>query len=231
MEMTHDFGNVVSFARKPAAMNFPAVAQVDAYWEGLRNGRLMPDRAEVDPRGLNRALEFAFMLESVEPGAARIRIAGMHLNDLLGMEVRGMPISALFEPSARERVGRILTRVQTRAEVADLLLSSSRGIARAPLTARLYLAPLSSAGQNTTRILGCLQSDGSIGRTPRRFRVEQAQMRRIVASARDDRPDDIAVAPVAALPELAEDAAEFSHARKRAGIPHLRLVMGEKQDV
>ncbi len=43
-------------------MSYPAIAQVDAYWEALRNGRLMPERAEVDPRGLECALEYAFIL-------------------------------------------------------------------------------------------------------------------------------------------------------------------------
>jgi len=58
MEMLHEFGgNVVSFVDRAGEMIFPAVNQVDAYWEGLRDGRLMPERAEVDPRGLDSALE------------------------------------------------------------------------------------------------------------------------------------------------------------------------------
>lgn len=232
MEMTHDFGNVVSFARKVETVNFPAISQVDAYWEGLRGTRPMPDRAEVDPRGLESALEFACMLECIAPGVARIRIAGMHLNDLLGMEVRGMPLTALFEPAARERVGQVLNRVVTSAHVADLRLSSGRGVGRPPLTARLYLAPLGNRGQANGRILGCLQSDGRVGRTPRRFSIDQAHMRRIVSSARQEPMPAPAPPATPAAFEIAEDAAVFAHAPPGTGRqgPHLRLVKTERED-
>ena len=236
MEMTHDFGNVVSFARKAETVNFPAVSQVDAYWEGLRDGRLMPDRSEVDPRGLENALEFAFMLECVAPGVARVRIAGMHLSDLLGMEVRGMPLTAFFEPSARERMGEVLNRVVTSAHVADLRLSSGKAIGRPPLTARLFLAPLSNQGHANPRILGCLQSDGRVGRTPRRFTIEAVHMRRIVAAAGHESVPAPAPAPQAETPprasDFAEDGAVFVHASKAETPkrPALRLVKSENED-
>ena len=35
------FGNVVSMGMRKDAVNFPAVAQVDAYWEGLRDERIL----------------------------------------------------------------------------------------------------------------------------------------------------------------------------------------------
>ncbi|MCG6903054.1 MAG: PAS domain-containing protein [Rhodobacter sp.] len=227
MEMTHGFAsNVVPFARKSQAMIFPAITQVDAYWEGLRNGRLMPDRSEVDPRGMENALEFAFMLECVAPGVARVRIAGMHLNDLLGMEVRGMPLTALFEPAARERVAEVLARITNTPHVADLRLSSGRGVGRALLTAQMYLAPLSNQGQDTGRMLGCLQSDGRIGRTPRRFGLDQVQMRRIVSSSGKATGPGDTPAPHAARPELAENAATFGPAPEPPA-RHLRLVKGK----
>ncbi len=222
-------GNVVSLfdgalARGEAEMKFPAIAQVDSYWEGLRAGRLMPDRSEVDPRGLERALEFAFVLEYIGRGVGRIRISGMHLNDLLGMEVRGMPLTALFAPQSRERIGRILETVVAQPQVADVTLEGERGIGRPPLTARMYLAPLSNEGGSAPRILGCLQSDGSVGRSPRRFSVEQVQLRRIIATAAP-------VAAPAAAPQrpvlsgFAEPKAAFAPPKaKRA---HLRLVKSD----
>lgn len=225
--MRHAFGgNVVSMVQRGAAVTYPAVTQVDAYWEGLRKGRPMPERAEVDPRGLESALQFAFMLEQVAPGVARIRVAGMHLSDLLGMEVRGMPLSAFFEPSARQRFGEILDKVVAEPQVAELRLSSDRGIGRPALEAGLYLAPLSNGGLGHPRILGCLQSDGQIGRAPRRFTIAQVHLRRIVAAAGGQAP-----APAAAAPEknqLAEPAAHFRHAPARSGEkPKLRLVKSD----
>ena len=57
------------------------MAQMRAYWEGLRADRLVPQRAEVDPRGIERALEYAFILDRIAPGIGRFRLAGMHLTD------------------------------------------------------------------------------------------------------------------------------------------------------
>ena len=36
------------------------------------------------------------------PSVARFRLAGAHLSELMGMEVRGMPMTALFLPDARD---------------------------------------------------------------------------------------------------------------------------------
>ena len=57
----------------------------------------MPRRAEIDPRGIENALEYAFILERIAPGMARIRLAGIHLSDLMGMEVRGMPLTSFID--------------------------------------------------------------------------------------------------------------------------------------
>lgn len=191
MEMRHAgfgglgrFGNVVCLFGGRPALTYPAIAQVDAYWEGLRAGRLMPDRSEIDPRGMESALEYAFVLEQVAPGIGRVRISGMHLRDLLGMEVRGMPLTAFFVPDARDRIQKVLESVGAVPQVADIALSGETGIGRPSLTARLFLAPLAnSASGGSPRILACLESHGQIGRAPRRFSVDQVQMRRIVETA------------------------------------------------
>ena len=242
MEMMHDFGgNVISLVQKAGANNlqasFPAIAQVDAYWEGLRAGRLMPERAEVDPRGIEDALEFAFMLERVAPGVGRLRIAGMHLNDLLGMEVRGMPLSALFDPASRARISEIVENVLHQPQVADIKLKSDRGIGRSALTARLYLAPLGNGGHGFPRLLGCLQSEGRIGRAPRRFTIDQIHARRIVSAGRtietpdtDSLPNNSILSPQ----EFADPAVIFKHAKRQEILPQmntrpkLRLVKSEE---
>ena len=37
---------------------FSALAQVEGYWDALRGARLMPKRAEIDPRGIEAALDY-----------------------------------------------------------------------------------------------------------------------------------------------------------------------------
>ena len=231
MEHTRDKGGkILSFGVQNMAMSFSAVAQVDAYWEGLRKGRLMPARAEVDPRGLEQALEYAMMLEVVAPGVARIRVSGNHLSDLMGMEVRGMPLTVFIEPAGRTKMMDVIDRVVQCPQVADIKLSNSGGVGRPAMTARLLLAPLSGNEQGNPRILACLQSKGSIGRVPRRFGINDVHTRRIVASAVETTQIPIPRKPVP-NPEFAEAAARFDPAPKptsrRSERPYLRLVKSD----
>lgn len=172
--------NVISIAPIRAQTNFPAVGRVEAYWEGLRNGRVMPARAEVDPRGIAGELEFAFILEKVAPGLARIRLGGMHLNDLMSMEVRGMPITAMFLPESRREMQRILESVLESPAIVRLTLASDSGITRPKLDAQMILMPLRDEDGRPTRILGALQAKGTIGRGPRRFNIVSSDIKPIL---------------------------------------------------
>ena len=231
METTRETNDkILSFGTQPMAVNFPAIAQVDAYWEALRNGRLMPARAEVDPRGLAQSLEYALMLEVVGKGVARIRVAGAHMTDLLGMDVRGMPLTVFIEPNARAQISEAIENVINRPQVADIKLSNSGGIGRPQMTARLLLTPLSVRDGEKPRILACLQSKGAIGRVPRRSGVDEVLSRRIVAAA-DTSLDRGLTHQASARPTMAqfsEPKAAFQPAKSapqlRSERPYLRLV-------
>lgn len=168
--------NVISIAPARAAVHFPSISRLDAYWEGLRNGRVMPSRGDVDPRGIADVLEFAFVLEKVAPGVARLRLAGLHLNDLMAMEVRGMPITAMFLPEARRALQSMLESVLESPAKARLTLESDHGLTRPKLEAQMILMPLKDEQGRPTRILGALQAKGTIGRGPRRFRIVSSQV-------------------------------------------------------
>ncbi len=225
-------GNVVSlFTRKPPA-SFAAIREVEAYWQALRGTRQMPMRAEIDPRGIAGALEYAFLLERIAPGTGRIRLAGMHLTDLMGMEVRGMPLTALFQPTARQTVADSLESVLQRPSIAVLSLEGERGIGRGKLPGQMLLCPLKSDLGDPSRVLGCLQTDGPIGRAPRRFDVLDIAERTLGTldgaappateppiEAEGRRPGPPVEAPG---PGLADAPAEFL-GRPR-GKPQLRLV-------
>lgn len=151
--------------------DFAALQTVRAYWEALRIGRALPRRDQIDPRGLAPALEQVFLAEQVAPGHARIRLAGMHLNDLMGMEVRGMPLTALLDPAARAKLTEALDVVFSGSSALELQLEAERGIGRPGLEARMLLLPLIGSQGEPNLALGCLCSRGDIGRTPRRFAV------------------------------------------------------------
>lgn len=217
-------GKVIRFAGTRREMRFPAVSEVRAYWEALRNGRMVPLRSEVDPRGIERALEHAFILERVAPELARFRLAGMHLTDLAGMEVRGMPFSALFTPGARAEIGSILEQTFRTLLIAELSLMAEEAPGKTPLEARLLLLPLQSDLGDISRVLGCLVAEGEIGRAPRRFAIASAALTPITEGRATH--SALSAQAVTAAPEFAEPAPAY--AAPPVGRGHLRLVKTDR---
>jgi hypothetical protein len=209
-----------------------AVSQVEAYWNSLRGTRLVPARADIDPRGIAPALEYSFILERVAKGLGRFRLAGMHLNDLMGMEVRGMPLTAMILPESRPLVSEALEAVFDEPSIVKMTLRSASSMGRPPVEAQLLLLPLRSDLGDVSRVLGCLVSDGKIGRTPRRFDVIDQTRRTLVGQ------DDIRPLPKRAIgpgveeepassdePAFAEEPSSFKPSKilqKKA--PHLTIV-------
>jgi hypothetical protein len=229
-------------------MKHSAISQLEAYWQGLRNGRVVPSRSDVDPRGIDRALEYAFILERIAPGMARFRLAGMHLNDLMGMEVRGMPITSFFVPDARRQISDALEHVFEEPSIARFKLVAERGIGKPQNEAELVILPLKSDLGDISRALGCLVCPGEIGRTPRRFSVEEFGVEPLIAgvepagspllrpaSPSTDTPDTEQAAgfaepshPLTGIAPARGDAAEKTgKPGKATHVPWLRLVSSD----
>ncbi|WP_299417091.1 PAS domain-containing protein [uncultured Sulfitobacter sp.] len=171
--------NVVTMSDYQPHSGYAPLSLVEAYWDALRAGREMPKRAEIDPRGIESALEYAFILERVAPGVARMRIAGSHLHDIMGMEARGMPLTAFFEQDARTRVAGLLEEVFQTPGTAEIMMHSTGSLGQPALDARMILLPLKSDLGDVSRILGCLVSVGELGAAPRRFDIRDTQLRRL----------------------------------------------------
>lgn len=152
------------------------LAQFVTYWHSMRRGSDVPLRTEIDPRGIEALLGHAFIAEKIAPGLARLRIAGAHLSEVMGMEVRGMPLSALIEPEDRQQLADAIVELFERPAQIRIELASPGGIRRAPMTATLLILPLRSDLGDISRALGCFVSNGPIGATPRRFRVTECQV-------------------------------------------------------
>ncbi|MEC7765252.1 MAG: PAS domain-containing protein [Pseudomonadota bacterium] len=213
--------NVISIAPARAEAHFPSISRVEAYWEALRNGRVMPSRGDVDPRGISDVLEFAFVLEKIAPGVARMRLAGMHLNDLMAMEVRGMPITAMFLPEGRRELQSVLESVLESPAKARLTLDSDSGLTRPKLEAQMVLLPLKDEAGRPTRILGALQAKGKIGRGPRRFNITGQSVEPLLSDVGPQYDFADEVAPQVA--EVSEPAKTFEREPAEAA-PFLRLV-------
>ena len=221
--MTHSSSDqtIVSLAEFREQAQQGALSQIEAYWEGLRNGRIMPSRSEVDPRGIAGALENAFILERVARGVGRFRLAGMHLNDILGMEVRGMPLTALILPESRDEVSSVVTAVFDEPAIARLNLASDTGLGRSPMEARMVLLPLRSDLGDVSRILGCFVAEGKIGRAPRRFSIT-SQSRKTLIGYGEGHP-----APAATPATSDASRPDSGEADRPAGRPHLSLVKSD----
>lgn len=200
-------GRIIPIAGRGRRMVPAPLAEVRAYWEGLREGRAVPLRSEIDPRGIERALEHTFILERIAPRMGRFRVAGMHLVDLMGTEVRGMPLGVLFAPGARDRLGETVEAVFSRPQIAELALVAETGFGRPPVEAALLLLPLRSDLGDINRAIGCLVATGSIGRTPRRFEISSVELAPATAApgqAGNARPAPASAEPARRFPDKPE---------------------------
>ncbi len=195
-------GEVLRMSDFDTARPGQILLELRAYWESLRKGRAIPDRADVEPRGIRSALDYAFILERIAPGAARFRLAGRHLVDLMGMEVRGMPLCSLLNPPSRGRLSDVIESVFKAPQIAELQLTSPGSYARPELGARMLILPLKSDLGDVTRALGCVISEGEIGRAPRRFDLVSDQVFPVI-------PGALVLEPSPSAPGFSEGAAHW----------------------
>lgn len=233
----HNEQSVVAMSDYQSETGYAAIAQVEAYWEAVRGTRLLPKRSDIDPRGIERALEYAFILERIAPGVARLRIAGSHLSDLMGMEVRGMPLTSMFTPAARTSVSDLLEVVFQTPAISTLRLTSVEATGRPPLEARLILLPLKSDLGDVSRVLGCFVAKGDIGLAPRRFDVLSKEVMHISSGQPSVPAPTVPSRPkLPSLPPeepfvargMAEDTAPFAGKSDKRRPPYLRLVKSDE---
>lgn len=212
-------GRIIDLGGWRQMRNDPVAEQVFAYWEALRGPARAPDRARLDPDGLEGALDRIAIAEEIAPGLGRMRLAGLRYAGLLGMEVRGMPVSALVQVEDRARLAGLLDRVFATAAVAELTVSAAEGPGRPGLSGGLLMLPLADARRGRRLALLLLSLPGEIGEAPRRLRIAGARLRPIAGEMPE--PPAPQPAPLPA-PGLAEPPARFRPARR----PALRIVEG-----
>jgi len=201
-------GNVVPLFLNTRVTQDAIVQEVLTYWESLRHGRLVPKRSEIDPRALQRSLNYTFILEASAPDNIRFRLVGSKLSDCMGMEMRGMPAYAVMQLGARNRYNEMLQTALARPEILDLQLSP---------TARMVLLPMAGEDNIVSRFLGCVNVDCNHADFPTRLDIRSVTKTRIITA----KP----IGPK--LLELAEGQMPFIPDRKKAASgkpPFLRIV-------
>jgi hypothetical protein len=198
-------------------MNDVMISSLKSYWERLRAGRIAPYRAEIDPREFDTALENMFIVERIAPGNLRIRLAGMKVCEMMGMEVRGMQPGIFVGEEDRARFERLLGVVMSEPAVVEIKMEAlGRPMAQ---SATMLLMPLRSDFGEINRVLGCLSVDGVFFQAPLSFSLKDISINPVQAAREPAEAKR-------ALPGFAEESPTF--AGFESG-PRLRAIEGNPE--
>lgn len=196
----------------------PLLEETWRYWSSLRRGHALPRRDALEPRAMSFILGHSMILDRIRPGTVRVRLGGRAVQDLMGMEVRGLPVRAFFDLDARTEATAIVEAVFETPSVLEMDLVSDGPEGR--LAGRMLVLPLLDHAGRPTKALTCLSLDGPVQGPPRRFRLMGHRLSPIHAAAAPA-PLPVPRQDAPALPlELAEAPAAF----RSSPVPWLRVV-------
>lgn len=161
----------VSSAEDVLMTNPTACVELERYWASLPRTNGVPHRKDVSPTDMAGLLEDSFILERVAPGVARIRVAGRNVSKLLGVEPRGLPLTAAFLPDARPVMATYLETAFTTPSIVELALEAPRAVGQPRLDGKILMLPLRDEHGRVSRVLGVLVMSGRRGLGGRRFTV------------------------------------------------------------
>lgn len=175
-----------------------------SYWERLRAGRIAPFRIEVDPRNMSCEARRLFIVELLQSGEQRFRIAGSEIVDTFGMPLRGQSTRVIMEGKARDSLVALIAETLAEPGIGYARVRPA-GVPSDELWEMLFL-PLRSDGGAIDRMIGILRQ--IVGRTrtvprlmPLRLTLEEMWIQPTRVTAPDDAPQNRAAA-VGALSEL-----------------------------
>lgn len=166
---------IVSLDKRKATQRSKVLVDLLDYWQGLCPEGGLPARADIDPRRIEGALPYAFVLERLTPSTSRLRVAGGHLVDLMGMDVRGMPVSALFQPGDRKKLSSLINSMFLTPRALELELSARGTGSRKSIRAEMMALPLIDDTGSVSRALGCLVAQGALPNPPYRFQIDASR--------------------------------------------------------
>lgn len=195
---------------------YPAISAVSGYWDALCDGGRPPSIDEIHAHGLEAALDHVFTAYWSAHKGARIRFAGQFLLRLMGMDLTGMHMSALFADGSRMEISAIAQRAIASGRPARVDLESPAPLSSQVLTGRILLLPLRADDPHAPRLLGVLEAEGNIVVPPRRFVLRGGSK----APPRPEKELEYAHG-------FAEPAQAFGHEERRPpmGRPALRVVV------
>jgi len=149
-------------------MKHPSSQRVLRHWTERRRNRPAPERTDIDPAAIPRALGDTFMLAADFVGTLRFRLAGTRVCALFCHEVKGSSFADLWSEESRSEIDPLLSALsdENTGAVAGLSGETADG---STLDLELLLLPLAHRGEARIRALGVLapmQPPYWLGETP-----------------------------------------------------------------
>lgn len=124
-------------------------------WRRMCGNDLSDVPARLNPGQMHEALPHTFLMTRTGRGTGRIRVAGQGLHDLLGMDPRGMSLTAFFAENARMKIAELMESCMSQSAVVSVPLIAHRSFRRtAP--AEILMLPMRDTDGEMSRILGCI---------------------------------------------------------------------------
>jgi hypothetical protein len=136
-------------------MKHSSTRELHAYWNERRGARTAPERGDIEPGAIRKALGDTFILASDPTRGYVFRLAGTRVCALFGRELRGESFAALWARSGRAPVRDLLGVI---ASEATGVVAGASGRTREGFATdlELLLLPLTHRGQNNARMIGAL---------------------------------------------------------------------------
>jgi hypothetical protein len=126
-----------------------------AYWNGIRNGRIAPQRFAVDPSQISGLLRETFIAECSALNSFRFRLGGTEVCQQFGRELRGVDFLSLWSLEDRHTLSAILETIVHEGAVGHgTVFGITEGNREAAF--EFALLPLIHTGSSINRILGAI---------------------------------------------------------------------------
>lgn len=136
-------------------MKHTSSRELYAYWNGRRGKRMAPDRADIEPGAIRRALGDSFILAFDPAGGHPFRLAGTRLCGLFNSELRNEAFDSLWAPENRQAVHDLVLTV---ADEMAGVVAGATGYTPEGYTIDLefLLLPLRHGGNTHARQMGVI---------------------------------------------------------------------------
>ncbi len=128
--------------------------QVFEYWNERRGDRVAPERGDIEPGPIRRALGDTFILGQNGPDIFRFRLAGTRTCALFCREMKGAGFVGLWAPAERVKMLELIQAANE--EAAGFVAGATGRAAGASIDLELLVLPLRHHERSQRRLLGVL---------------------------------------------------------------------------